>query len=209
MATKAARPLPPLSPPPANPLTLPPPCPTPQACGVRCPSNGEFKAIIGADTLFPESGGQPLPQEDQDFIWHVSGRACACFVYITVLFWALLGAWWRVSGWGARCGCVASGQPAGKLERAPRSRGLRSNPCSARASNSHPAPPPRRPPQVSRALSQAFDVVMLQAAKQEASKSAKEPMDALRKAIQELYAPPVDPEAAAAAAGARGWQDMT
>jgi len=43
-----------------------------QACGVCCPSNGEYKAIIAADTLFPESAGQPLSQEDQDFIWHIS-----------------------------------------------------------------------------------------------------------------------------------------
>ncbi|KAL6760286.1 hypothetical protein V8C86DRAFT_2556416 [Haematococcus lacustris] len=43
-----------------------------QACGVQSPSTGEFKAIIAADTLFPEAGGQPLCQEDQDFIWSVS-----------------------------------------------------------------------------------------------------------------------------------------
>ncbi|KAF5835087.1 hypothetical protein DUNSADRAFT_7893 [Dunaliella salina] len=50
-----------------------------QACGVRCPSNGEYKAIIAADTLFPESAGQPLSQEDQDFIWHVSRALSAAY----------------------------------------------------------------------------------------------------------------------------------
>eukprot|EP00967_Tisochrysis_lutea_P083270 scaffold115653_cov18-Tisochrysis_lutea.AAC.1 len=50
----------------------PSPWTTMQACGVCCPSNGEYKAIIAADTLFPESAGQPLSQEDQDFIWHIS-----------------------------------------------------------------------------------------------------------------------------------------
>ncbi len=43
-----------------------------QACGVQSPGTGEFKAVISADTLFPEAGGQALSQEDQDFIWHVS-----------------------------------------------------------------------------------------------------------------------------------------
>ncbi len=51
-----------------------------QACGVQSPATGEFKAVIAADTLFPEGGGQALSQEDQDFIWHVSawsgGWAC-------------------------------------------------------------------------------------------------------------------------------------
>jgi hypothetical protein len=42
-----------------------------QACGVQLPSTGEFKAVLAADTLFPEGSGQSLPQEDQDFIWHV------------------------------------------------------------------------------------------------------------------------------------------
>lgn len=36
------------------------------------PSGGEFKAVIAADTLFPEGSGQSLSQEDQDFIWEVS-----------------------------------------------------------------------------------------------------------------------------------------
>ena len=48
-----------------------------QACGVQVPAastaaGGEFKAIIAADTLFPEGNGQPLSQADQDFIWEVS-----------------------------------------------------------------------------------------------------------------------------------------
>ena len=46
-----------------------------QACGVQVPAGnvgGEFKAIIAADTLFPEGSGQPLNQGDQDFIWEVS-----------------------------------------------------------------------------------------------------------------------------------------
>ena len=42
-----------------------------QACGVQM-SSGEFKAVMCVDTLFPEAGGQPLSQEDQDFIWEVS-----------------------------------------------------------------------------------------------------------------------------------------
>lgn len=47
-----------------------------QACGVQAPGTGEFKAVVAADTLFPEAAGQPLRQEDQDFIWHVSGCLC-------------------------------------------------------------------------------------------------------------------------------------
>ena len=46
-----------------------------QACGVQVPAGvvgAEFKAIIAADTLFPEGNGQPLSQADQDFIWEVS-----------------------------------------------------------------------------------------------------------------------------------------
>lgn len=43
-----------------------------QACGIQVPSGGEFKAVIAADTLFPEGSGQSLSQEDQDFIWEVS-----------------------------------------------------------------------------------------------------------------------------------------
>jgi hypothetical protein len=46
-----------------------------QACGVQVPAGnvgGEFKAVIAADTLFPEGNGQPLSQADQDFIWEVS-----------------------------------------------------------------------------------------------------------------------------------------
>lgn len=50
-----------------------------QACGVQSPSTGEFKAVIAADTLFPESGGQTLSQEDQDFIWHVSRALSQAF----------------------------------------------------------------------------------------------------------------------------------
>lgn len=42
-----------------------------QACGVQV-AGGEFKAVIAADTLFPEAGGQPLSVEDQDLIWEVS-----------------------------------------------------------------------------------------------------------------------------------------
>lgn len=53
------------------------------------PSGGEFKAVIAADTLFPEGSGQSLSQEDQDFIWEVSlalskayeaaeGKVCVC-----------------------------------------------------------------------------------------------------------------------------------
>jgi hypothetical protein len=52
-----------------------------QACGVQVQDNGSnvFRAVIAADTLFPEGSGQPLSQEDQDFIWDVSlalGKAC-------------------------------------------------------------------------------------------------------------------------------------
>ncbi|GFR41453.1 hypothetical protein Agub_g2141 [Astrephomene gubernaculifera] len=43
-----------------------------QACGVSLASSGEFKALLAADTLFPEGSGQPLPPEDKDFIWEVS-----------------------------------------------------------------------------------------------------------------------------------------
>lgn len=42
-----------------------------QACGIQM-GGGEFKYVVGADTLFPEADGQPLSQEDQDFIWEVS-----------------------------------------------------------------------------------------------------------------------------------------
>ncbi|GAX75677.1 hypothetical protein CEUSTIGMA_g3120.t1 [Chlamydomonas eustigma] len=44
-----------------------------QACGVQVPaSGGEFKAIIAAETLFPEGEGQALSLQDQDFVWEVS-----------------------------------------------------------------------------------------------------------------------------------------
>eukprot|EP00197_Chlamydomonas_leiostraca_P002620 CAMPEP_0202858342 /NCGR_PEP_ID=MMETSP1391-20130828/920_1 /ASSEMBLY_ACC=CAM_ASM_000867 /TAXON_ID=1034604 /ORGANISM="Chlamydomonas leiostraca, Strain SAG 11-49" /LENGTH=614 /DNA_ID=CAMNT_0049537255 /DNA_START=81 /DNA_END=1922 /DNA_ORIENTATION=+ len=96
-----------------------------QACGVQAPGTGEFKAVVAADTLFPEGGGQPMSQEDQDFIWHVS-----------------------------------------------------------------------------RALSQAYDAVEQQAAATLEGKSAKEAMEALQKAIHDIYFPPppepVEGEAAAA-----------
>mmetsp|Transcript_34733 Transcript_34733/g.103036 ORF Transcript_34733/g.103036 Transcript_34733/m.103036 type:complete len:669 (-) Transcript_34733:669-2675(-) len=47
-----------------------------QAVGVQ--AGGEFRAIVGVDTLFPEGNGQPLSQADQDFVWEVClalGRA--------------------------------------------------------------------------------------------------------------------------------------
>ncbi|KXZ56732.1 hypothetical protein GPECTOR_1g66 [Gonium pectorale] len=43
-----------------------------QACGITLPSSGEFKALLAADTLFPEGSGQPLTPEDRDFVWEVS-----------------------------------------------------------------------------------------------------------------------------------------
>lgn len=44
-----------------------------QACGVQVPpKTGQFKVIIATDTLFPEGSGQPIKEEDQDFIWFVS-----------------------------------------------------------------------------------------------------------------------------------------
>jgi hypothetical protein len=43
-----------------------------QACGVSLPGNGEFKALLAADTLFPEGSGQPLSAADRDFMWDVS-----------------------------------------------------------------------------------------------------------------------------------------
>eukprot|EP00195_Chlamydomonas_chlamydogama_P012815 CAMPEP_0202892798 /NCGR_PEP_ID=MMETSP1392-20130828/2487_1 /ASSEMBLY_ACC=CAM_ASM_000868 /TAXON_ID=225041 /ORGANISM="Chlamydomonas chlamydogama, Strain SAG 11-48b" /LENGTH=389 /DNA_ID=CAMNT_0049576889 /DNA_START=171 /DNA_END=1336 /DNA_ORIENTATION=+ len=43
-----------------------------QACGIQSGPGTEFKAIVAADTLFPEGSGQSLSQEDQDFIWEVS-----------------------------------------------------------------------------------------------------------------------------------------
>lgn len=42
------------------------------ACGVQLGSRKEFKAIIAADTLFPEGGGQPLSEEELDFIWELT-----------------------------------------------------------------------------------------------------------------------------------------
>ena len=41
-----------------------------QAVGVNVA--GETKAVLAADTLFPEGSGQPIKQADQDLIWEVS-----------------------------------------------------------------------------------------------------------------------------------------
>lgn len=44
-----------------------------QAVGVPLGgAGGEFKALVAADTLFPEGGGQPLPADDKDFVWEVA-----------------------------------------------------------------------------------------------------------------------------------------
>ncbi|EFJ44886.1 radial spoke protein 2 [Volvox carteri f. nagariensis] len=43
-----------------------------QACGIALSPNAEFKAVVAADTLFPEGSGQPLSAEDRDFVWEVS-----------------------------------------------------------------------------------------------------------------------------------------
>lgn len=42
------------------------------AAGVQMSSSKEFKAVLAADSLFPEAGGQPLNEEDKDFIWEAS-----------------------------------------------------------------------------------------------------------------------------------------
>eukprot|EP00798_Chlamydomonas_sp_ICE-L_P000487 gene487-1893_t len=42
------------------------------ACGVQVGPRKEFKAIIAADTLFPDAGGQPLTEEELDFIWELT-----------------------------------------------------------------------------------------------------------------------------------------
>lgn len=40
------------------------------ACAVQL-STGEYKSLLCLDTLLPEGNGQPLPKDEQDFVWDV------------------------------------------------------------------------------------------------------------------------------------------
>lgn len=53
-----------------------------QACGIALGPNAEFKAVVAADTLFPEGSGQPLSPEDRDFIWEVSQSLCKAMNHV-------------------------------------------------------------------------------------------------------------------------------
>ncbi|MEW5299185.1 MAG: hypothetical protein WDW36_002224 [Sanguina aurantia] len=42
------------------------------AVGIQTPGTGEFKAVVGVDTLFPGAPGQAFEQQEVDFVWEVS-----------------------------------------------------------------------------------------------------------------------------------------